>query len=349
MKLPELAEPLPAAMRAALVTAAGEPHVLHVRDVPLPALRSSEVLVRVEAAALNFRDTKQRREPPPGTIHPYVPGSDFAGQVCAVGPDVTRLQVGQPVVGAVHDGACAQYVAVDEAFALAIPAGLDAALAATLPVSGLSASFLVSSSRIAVGATAVVHAAVGGLGWYLAGLLRARGVTTIGLTSTDAKVAVARDAGFTHAVNYRTTDPITAVLELTNGRGVDFVFDSVAGPGFAQSFAMLANEGTVMFCGRSAGEPDLATITEELIASRRNRALRDFYLNTHLAEHPDQIASRIDELARLLVQGAISVPVARHRLDDIGAAHQALQDGVTVGKLVVEPSDRRAAHTGMRD
>ncbi|MDQ1449220.1 MAG: NADPH:quinone reductase [Actinomycetota bacterium] len=338
MTSPVLADSLPAKMRAALVTSAGEPEVLHVRDVQLPALRSSEVLVRVQAAALNFRDTKQRREPPPGIVHPYIPGSDFAGQVCAVGSEVTRLQVGQSVVGAVHDGACAQYVAVDEAFTLPIPAGLDAALAATLPVSGLSASFLVSSSRIAAGATAVVHAAAGGLGCYLAGLLRARGVITIGLTSNDAKVAVARDIGFTHVVNYRTHDPLTAVLEITEGRGVDVVFDSVGGPGFAQSFAMLANEGTVMFCGRSAGEPDLATITEELLASRRNRALREFYLNTHLAEHPDQIAPRIDELAHMLTHGAIKVPVTRHPLDDIATAHQALQAGSTIGKVVVEPS-----------
>jgi NADPH2:quinone reductase len=334
---PVLAVPLPAKMRAALVTSAGEPEVLHVREVQLPALRSSDVLVQVEAAALNFRDTKQRREPPPGTVHPYVPGSDFAGHVCAVGSDVTRLQVGQAVVGAAHDGACAQYAAVDEAFALPIPARLESALAATLPVSGLSASFLVSSSCVAAGATAVVHAAVGGLGCYLVGLLRAHGVTTIGLTSTDAKVAVARDIGFTHVVNYRTHDPLTAVLEITEGRGVDVVFDSVAGPGFARSFEMLANEGTVMFCGRSAGEPDLATVTEELVASRRNRALREFYLDTHLAEHPGQITPRVDELAQLLAHGAIKVPVTRHPLDDIASAHQALEDGANIGKLVVEP------------
>jgi NADPH:quinone reductase-like Zn-dependent oxidoreductase len=100
---------------------------------------------------------------------------------------------------------------------------------------------------------------------------------------------------------------------------------------------MLANEGTVMFCGRSAGEPDLATVTEELVASRRNRALREFYLNTHLAEHPGQITPRVDELAQLLAHGAIKVPVTRHPLDDIAIAHQALEDGANIGKLVLEP------------
>jgi NADPH:quinone reductase len=327
----------PRTMRAAVVPRGGGPEVLKIADLPTPRVDPGHVLVRVEAAALNFRDTKLRRLPPPDASFPIVSGSDFAGEVAAVGPGVGGWRVGDRVVGAAPNGACAQYVAVHDRMVMPVAGELVSTLAATVPVSGLTASFALSSARVHAGDTVVVHAAAGGLGCYVGGLLAARGARSIGLTSTADKASVARAAGYDEVVVYRTTDPVTMVLELTDGRGASVVIDSVAGPQFARSFAMLANEGTVVLCGRSGGEPDLTMVTAELIDARRNRSLRELYLLTHIVDHLDDVPGRIAELAGLLATGAIRVPVECYPLDAIGEAHTALEQGRTVGKLVVEP------------
>ena len=272
----------------------------------------------MRAAALNYRDVKERRQPdrPSG---PYVPGSDFAGDIVDLGTAVTSIAVGQRVVGIVPHGACAELVATDVSMVVPIPDGLDFAHASTIPVAGLSASFLMSTARLQPDAIVVTHAAAGGLGCYLGGLLRAAGVLTIGLTSTPAKEEVARRAGHNHVVLYPEVDPVAAIHDITDGRGADIVFDSVAGAGFTRSFRMLASEGAVVLCGRSAGEPDLATVTGDLIGVRRNRGLRDFFLQTHLLDHLDQVPERITHLAHALQDATIAVPVAIHPLGDIAA------------------------------
>ena len=333
---------LPTSMNAAVVTGAGDVDVLDIVEIDLPRVGPADVLVRVDAAALNFRDTKQRRDPPPTVVHPYVPGSDFAGTVVAVGDAVTARSVGDRVVGAAHEGACARYIAVHEAMVMPVPGGITPQQAATLPVSGLTASFLMSVADLRPGSVGVVHAAAGGLGCYLGGLLTAAGIRALGLTSSPTKIEVARAAGFADVVNYTEADPVAEVLRLTRGRGADVVFDSIAGPRFARSFAMLANEGTAILCGRSAGDPDLATITDELVEVRRNRALREFYLNTHIMDHLDQIPQRIAELGRLVADGTVKVPITTYPLTEIRDAHHALEQGGTVGKLIVVPTDGEA-------
>jgi NADPH:quinone reductase len=251
---------------------------------------------------------------------------------------VTGVDTGRHVVGLALAGACAEYVVTDASMVVAVPDALDLAIASTIPVSGLTASFLVSSSGLPAGATAVTYAAAGGLGCYLGGLLHAAGVRTIGLTSNPTKAAVASQAGHTDIVLYRSTEPVEAVLSLTNGHGADIVFDSIGGPAFHRSFQMLANEGAVVLCGRTAGEPDLGTIQKELIDVRRNRSLRDFFLRTHIIDHFDQLSNRVDGLAGALASGVLTVPVTALPLDEIAAAYDLLESGATTGKLVIVPA-----------
>ena len=138
-------------------------------------------------------------------------------------------------------------------------------------------------------------------------------------------------------VNYRETDPVEAVHQLTGGRGADVVFDSVAGPDFGRSFRMTRNEGTVVLCGRSAGEPDLSDVAGDFLAGRRNLALREFYLATHVFDHLDELSPRLQELADGVRDGRIRVPITSFRLDEVRRAHQLLERGGTTGKLVLHP------------
>jgi len=325
-------------MQAVVVRSHGGPEVLQLTTVPVPPVGPDEVRVAVRSIAVNFRDVQQRRHAAtPGATLPFTPGSDFAGEVLEVGANVETLQPGAQVFGITLNGAYAEQVVVPAMTAMPLPPGADFDHGAILPVAGLSASFLLTTSGIAKGQTAVTYAAAGGLGCFLGGLLSAAGVRSIGLTSSEDKAKVARAAGHDEIVNYREVDPVEAVRELTGGVGADVVFDSVAGPTFDRSFRMTRNEGTVVICGRSAGAPDLASVTDDFITVRRNLALREFYLATHVFDHLDELPERLQSLADGIGDGTIRVPVTSFPLTDVQRAHQLLERGATTGKLVLHP------------
>lgn len=325
-------------MQAVVVRSHGGPEVLELTTVPVPPVGPDEVKVAVRSIALNFRDVQQRRNPAaPGSTLPSTPGSDFAGEVTEVGANVDTLEPGDHVFGITLHGAYAEQVVVPAMTATPLPTGADFDHGAILPVAGLSASFLLTTSGIAKGQTAVTYAAAGGLGCFLGGLLSAAGVHSIGLTSSEEKAAVARAAGHEEIVNYREVDAVDAVRQLTDGAGADVVFDSVAGPTFDRSFRMTRNEGTVVICGRSAGDPDLGRVTDDFITVRRNLALREFYLATHVFDHLDELPERLQALADAIADGTIRVPITSFPFAQVRRAHELLEGGATTGKLVLHP------------
>jgi NADPH2:quinone reductase len=328
--------------RAMIVRTPGGPEVLEPADVPLRAPGPGEVRVAVRSIAVNFRDVHQRRGSTPGATLPLVPGSDFAGDVVSVGDGVDATRVGARVFGAVADGAYAADVVLPAAMALPLPDDVDYDTGAIVPVAGLSASFLVTGAGADLdeggeSATAVTYAAAGGLGCLLGGLLAARGVRSIGLTSTQAKAEVARRAGHAEVILYPDVDPVQAVMDLTGGRGADVVFDSVGGPAFARSFRMLRNEGTVVLCGRAAGDPDLGAAYVDFVEARRNLGMREFFLMTSIADHFAEVPVRAAELVAALRSGAVRVPITAFPLGEVARAHQLVESGATVGKVVLRP------------
>ncbi|HUC21933.1 MAG TPA: zinc-binding dehydrogenase [Streptosporangiaceae bacterium] len=324
-----------AAMRAVVIRGPGRPGLLGIEEVPIPPLGPGQVRVRVSAAALNFRDVHARRAAETNQPDPLVPGSDFAGEIAEVGTGVTGFRPGERVVGATPAGAQAEYVVVVPALLAHVPDGLDDVTAATLPTAGLSASFLLDLAGLTAGDSAVTYAPAGGLGSYLGGLLRAAGVRSIGITSTQAKATAARAAGHEVVVVHSAGDLVSAVQAATDGQGAGIVFDSVGGPGFAARFGMLSDGGTLILCGRAAGEPNLADAQDQLISGRRNLALRDFYLASHLARNLGEFRSRIGSLAAALSAGHLRVPITALPPDQIKDAHALLESGRSVGKLVL--------------
>ena len=136
---------------------------------------------------------------------------------------------------------------------------------------------------------------------------------------------------------YGDADPVAAVRRLTGDLGAHVVFDSVAGPGFARSFRMLRNGGTVVLCGRAAGDPDLAALGGDFIAARRGLALRDFYLAAYLADHLAELPARLADLASGIIDGSFTIPVTVFSLDEARHAHRLMEARSTVGKLVLRP------------
>src|SRR5918995_2242189 len=170
-------------MRAVLVEDIGGPEVLRLTDVEAPALGPGDVRVAVRSIGVNFRDVQQRRLPDGDQAPPFVPGSDFAGDVIEVGADVTGLRTGDRVVGVALAGAYAEEVVAPALVVQPIPDDVSYNMAASLPVAGLSASFLLSTSGLLPGDTAVTWAAAGGLGCFLGGGLPAARGGADGLTA----------------------------------------------------------------------------------------------------------------------------------------------------------------------
>lgn len=323
-------------MRAVRQTAVGGPEVLELAELPEPEPGPGQLLLRNRAVALNFHDVIARRQAPDAPL-PYVPGTDVAGEVEAVGPGVEGFAPGDRVVAIHLHGGYAEKTAVLAGLATRIPEGVSFEQAAACPVAGLTAHFLCEDLRVGRGTTALVHAAAGSVGCFLGALLRDRGASSIGLVSSAEKAEVARAAGHPRTVNRREEDVAKRVSELTEGRGVDVVYDSVAGPDFARSFACCAPEGSVVLFGRAAGEPPEAALREPFLDARRNLGLRTYFLGTTLMGRPERLPAAWRELFEGFAAGRIALPIERLPLAEAAEAHARLEAGGTVGKLLLVP------------
>ena len=324
-------------MKAIHVTGVGGPEVLKVVEVPAPEPAPGTLRIRNRAIAINFHDIQGRRHGEPGLAPPFVPGTDFAGEVDALGEGVTGFAVGDRVLGLNTHGAYAEATLAPAALAVKIPEALSFAQAAACPVAGLTAHFLIEDNGVREGTAVVAHAAAGSVGCFVGGLLRARRATGIGLVSSDAKADIARRAGFAHVVVYRREDPVARVQEITGGRGADLVLDSVAGPSFGRSFAMTAAGGTVVLFGHAAGEPDRGALEGDFLGARRNLGLRTFFLGTTIATQIERIRPAYAALFDALASGAVDLPLETVPLEEAADAQARIEGQQTVGKVILTP------------
>jgi NADPH2:quinone reductase len=324
-------------MKAIHVTGQGGPEVMRLAEVPEPLPGPGMLRIANRAVAVNFHDIQSRRHGEPGLNAPYVPGTDFAGVVDALGDGVQGFDVGDRVLGIQVSGAYAERTLVPAVLATRIPDDVTFEEAASCPVAGLTAYFLVHDNGVRAGTTVVAHAAAGSVGCFLGALLREAGATSIGLVSSAAKAEVAQRAGFRHAIDYRREDVLARVRELTGGRGVDLVLDSVAGPGMARSFEVLRPGGTVVLYGRAAGDPAPEAILETFLRSGRNLGLRTYFLGTTLATELARVPAAYGALFDLFRRRAIHLPLERLPLAEAAEAHRRIEAQATVGKLILVP------------
>ncbi|MGG3923800.1 zinc-binding dehydrogenase, partial [Geobacillus thermodenitrificans] len=211
-------------MKMVQFTEYGGPDVLEVKEVERPSPSGRHVLIEAEAIGVNYADTARRegRYVVPTPL-PFVPGTEVAGVVREVGPDVQAIRPGQRVVALVESGGYAEFVAVDERAVVSLPDGMDVQQAAALPVQGLSAYHILKTmSRLEDGETVLVHAAAGGVGTLAVQLAKRFGAkTVIATASTEEKRELARRLGADVTIDYTQNDWTKAVMEATDGRGVD--------------------------------------------------------------------------------------------------------------------------------
>jgi NADPH2:quinone reductase len=337
-------------LKAAVVSHYGGPEVLTIRDMQTPTPLPKEILVRIQAIGLNFADIFGRFGVYPGTPKPpFIPGLEFAGDVVKIGAEVKRFQGGERVMGYCRQGSHAEFVAVDESFAVTLPLLMSYEIGASFLATYLSAYHgIIRLANLRRGEKLLVHAAAGGVGISTVQLAKHIGAEIFGTAGSAEKLSLARDQGADHVINYNEGDFAEEIRSLTNGYGVDVVMDSVGGEVYKKSWQLLAQMGRYILYGVSAvtGKGALSKIKAARVFSfmkpifpqsllHANKGLFGFNLGT-LRGKENYFFEAVTELLKLYEQGTLRPLIGKiFPFDQIVEAHQYLQSRQSVGKVIV--------------
>ena len=321
-------------MRRIVVHDPGGPEQMLLESVDAPVPGPVDLLISVAAAGVNFIDvyfrTGQYKAERPLTL-----GSEAAGTVVAVGSSVTGFEVGDRVAYAMVRGAYAEQVVVPAAQVVKLPDAVSLEVAAAAMLQGMTAHYLTRSTfPVEAGQTCLVHAAAGGAGGLIVQMAHQRGARTIGTVSSEAKAREARELGCDDVIIYTEQDFETEVRALTDGRGVDVVYDSVGLTTFDKGLKVLRPRGMMVLFGQSSGA--VAPIDPQLLNARGSVFLTRPSL-AHYVASPDELQWRATDLMHMIVSGALTIRIGgRYALADAAQAHRDLEGRKTTGKLVLQ-------------
>lgn len=305
---------------------------LRTDAVPIPAPTGGELLVRVEAAALNFSDllmidgVYQVRPP-----RPFVPGQEISGTVVEAGPGC-GFAVGERIASKVLWGGFAEFAIVRTDMAVPSPAGFDAVQAAALPVVYSTALVaLTECTRVEPGETVLVHAAAGGVGLACVQVAKSLGATVVATAGSDEKRAKAKAHGADHAFDYREAGWVDAVRGVTAGAGADVIVDPVGGEITVQSLRCIAWEGRLLIVGFSSGA--IPALPANRLLLRRASAIGVYWSHDRDREMMQRVSARI---VAMCDDGRIVPTVgATYAFADLPRALEDLKNRNSVGKLVL--------------
>ncbi len=320
-------------MKAVRVHALGGPEVLTYEDVDIPRPGPGEAQVKIAASGLNYLDVQYRI----GRVKvplPFVVGSEAAGVVTDIGPGVTDLKIGDRVAWAMTLGSYAEYAVVPAWKLVALPPGVDLQVAAGVMLQGLTAHYLTHSTFVLKpGDTALVHAAAGGVGQVIVQVARIVGARVIATAGTEAKAALAREAGAHDVIVYTTQNFEAEVKRLTDGKGVDVVYDSVGKDTFDGSLNCLRPRGMLALFGFSSGmvppfDPAILGIKGSLFLTRPG-------LNQYMATR-DELMSRTHDICDWLASGTLKIRIGHvFPIAEARRAHEDLEARRTTGKVLL--------------
>ena len=322
-------------MKAIRVHQTGGPEVMKYEEVPLPEPGAGEARVKIEAIGLNFIDTYQRSGIYPLQV-PFSPGMEGAGIVDAVGEKVTEVKKGDRVAYAMAPGSYRDYALVPSSKLVPLPQGLDIRSAAAVMLQGMTAHYLSHSTyRLKKGVTALVHAAAGGVGLLLIQIAKRLGATVFGTVSTEEKARLAKQAGADDVILYTQTDFLAEVRRLTNGKGVEVVYDSVGQSTFDKSLDCLSPRGYLVLFGQSSGPvPPLNVGT--LAAKGSLYVTRPTLAN--YANNREELLERSGDLFNWLAAGELNLRIDKtFPLSEAAEAHRQLEGRKTAGKVLLIP------------
>jgi len=301
-------------------------------DTPMPAAPAGHVVVAIHVSGVNFIDVYFRsglyKSERPITI-----GSEAAGVVEAVGDGVTDLRPGDRVAYTMVRGTYAEYAVVPAVNIVRIPDRLDFEMAAAALLQGTTAHYLTRTTfPVAAGHTCLVHAAAGGAGGLVVQMAKAAGARVFGTVSTHAKAAEVAALGADHVIVYTEQDFEAEARRLTDGRGVDVVYDSVGRTTFEKSLQLLRPRGMLVLFGQSSGpvkpvDPQVLN-AGSLFLTRPSLG--------HYLTPPDELRWRVGEVFDMVARGELKIRVSgTYPLADAARAHADLEGRATRGKLLI--------------
>jgi len=324
-------------MRAAIVTKFGGPEVLELAEIQIPTPNSHQVLVRVQAASVNYADVNARK----GMYHlgkkkpPFIPGIDCAGVVAAVGAEVTTIAVNQKVVAFPANGSYAEFALAEENLVFPIPETLPYDLAASFPiVGGTSYHMLKEVAGLKPNETALIHAAGGGVGSTALNIARHLGASiVIGATHSGWKENHIKKAGADAVVNLNSADLVDQINSLTDAKGVDVILNPIGGRTIENDLKYLAPFGRLVLFGHLSAAEFSPTISS-LYTS--NQSILGFSFGHYRRYRPEDIQDTVDSVIDLVASGKIEMQIAKRiPLRDVQQAHRLLENQEVLGKLIL--------------
>ena len=326
-------------MKAVQISRFGGPEVLEYAEVATPAPKSGEVLVRLEYSGVNFTEIYQRaglyaKSHTYQTPLPMVIGSEGGGTVATLGEGVTGLKIGDRVAYCIVRGSYAEYAVVPAWRLVNIPPAMPMNIATALMLQGFTAHYLSHSAfPLQPGHTCLIHAGAGGVGQLLIQMARIRGATVITTVGTADKAEIASALGAQHVVRYRDTDFREEVMRITNGRGVDVVYDAVGKDTIAKSIRSLRKRG---LCVNYGGASGLVTAIEPLELAEAGSV---FFTRPHLADYiatREELTARANDLFAAWESGRLKLTIDReYPLTQAADAQRHLENRGTRGKLLL--------------
>jgi NADPH2:quinone reductase len=315
-------------MKALVITRFGGPEVLEVQQVPDPSPRPEEAIVQVEAGGLNFADLMTTRGGYPGAPKPpLIAGREFAG---------IDVASGRRVMGYTQWAAFAEKTTANRAVLWPVPEKFSAEEAAAFPVNFFTAYFAYWKAGLIekpAGTRVLIHAVAGGVGTAAVQIGKILGVEMYGTSSSDEKLARVRELGLQHGINYRQKDYEHAIKELTDGEGVDAVFEMLGGEHVAKSVNCVRDFGRVIVYGAATGKPPVLD-TRMLYA--KGASVHGLWL-TYLSQNRALMESAWKQLSQWLTEGKLHPVIGKvFPLDEARAAYTLLQEGKNYGKLVLK-------------
>lgn len=322
-------------MKAIRVHTFGDASVLRYEDTPPPEPKAGEVRIKLAAAGLNFIDIYHRTGAYPLET-PFTPGMEGAGEVDAVGAEVTDLQPGDRVAYPLQMGAYAEYAVVPAERVVRVPQEIDLQTAAAIMLQGMTAHYYATSTfPLRAGDRALIHAAAGGVGQLLVQIAKLRGAWVVGTVSTPEKAELAKQAGADEVILYTEQDFESEVKRLTDGDGVHVVYDSVGKTTFDKSLNCLRQRGMMVLCGQASGP--VPPLDPQVLNQKGALYLTRPTLGPYIATRAE-LLQRAEDLFGWISGGQLKVRIDRtFPLAQAADAHRYMEDRQTKGKVLLIP------------
>jgi len=313
----------------------GGPEVLQLTEGPAPVPGPKQALVRVKAIGVNYVDTYFRAGLYKSVL-PFTPGNDAAGIVEAVGEEVTEVKPGDRVAYAMTLGSYAEYAAIAASHLVPLPDDVDFVTAAAAMLQGMTAHYLTHSTfPLKPGDKALVHAAAGGAGRLTVQMAKMLGATVYGTAGTDAKAALAKAAGADEVIVYTRDDFAVEIKRLTDGKGVDVIYDSVGASTFLKGLDLLRPRGMMVLFGQSSGP--VAPIDPSILNPKGSLFLTRPTLAHHILTR-EELLWRSGDVLGWIGSGKLELRVEKtYPLADAAEAHRDLESRKMAGKLILIP------------